>query len=100
MQRDNEFKLINGHFKPEDAKAILLELYNYKIAFHERERFSNIERYGKDLSNAERRIVELKTERRELEDLLNGAKKGAADLAIYCVVKIEQIKTASEIITI
>ncbi|MEO6902421.1 MAG: hypothetical protein ABI315_04615 [Bacteroidia bacterium] len=90
MQIEKEFNLIKGTFKPTQAIVILLELYNYKIGFHEREKFSNLERYGKDVLNSESRIVELKFERKELEQLLKTAQKGSLQLSIECIIKIKE----------
>ena len=96
MQHENKFNLINGIFKSEDAKAVLLEFYSHKIRFHEREMFSNRERFGEDLLNSERRIVELKSERKELEKLLADVEKKSLQMKIKCVIKMNLINAKNE----
>lgn len=96
MQHENKFNLINGIFKSEDAKAVLLELYSHKIRFHEREMFSNLERFGEDLLNSERRIVELKFEQKELEKLLAYAEKQSLQMKIECSIKTNLINNKNE----
>jgi hypothetical protein len=60
MKTDLNFDLINGTFKPLEAKSILLILLKNKINFHELEIFSSQERFGKDLPHSKKRITELK----------------------------------------
>jgi hypothetical protein len=59
-------KLIDGSFSLEDAKSVLLEMISYKISHHQKKKHSNEERFGADTDHSEKRIVELSTERQEL----------------------------------
>lgn len=64
-------QLIKGEFKKERAQTLVNELISYKIQFHGIEKFSNEERFGKDLEYSEKRINELKKEKSDLMDWLN-----------------------------
>lgn len=59
-------KLIDGNFSVEDAKSVLLEMISYKISHHQKKKHSNEERFGSDMDHSEKRILELSTERQDL----------------------------------
>lgn len=53
------YKLIDGTFTPADAKTVLFSLVESKIRYHWMEKFSNLERFGKDINHSEKRVEEL-----------------------------------------
>ena len=62
MTSTNNIKLIEGNFNPDEAKEVLLSLFNHKIQFHEAKNFSSEIRFGveghrckKESSGIERR---------------------------------------------
>ena len=52
---------------PVDAGKVLSGLFSYKINYHQKELFSNEERFSNDLLNSKNRIVQLKTTAEELK---------------------------------
>ena len=46
MTSTNNIKLIEGNFNPDEAKEVLLSLFNHKIQFHEAKNFSSEIRFG------------------------------------------------------
>ena len=91
MKHIQQFKLIDGTFETEEARNLLLELISYKINFHAKEKFSNQERFGKDVLNSAKRIEELKQEETAMRKLLNHAKDENLKLNIKCNIEIEII---------
>ncbi len=75
MNSTQRYKLLDGTFSPAEATQILLSLVKSKIDFHDREKFSNEERFGRDVAHSERRLTEL----RELHETLRTACQSAAD---------------------
>jgi hypothetical protein len=59
MNDQQRFKLIDGTFSATDAAHILLSLVKSKMDFHNLEKLSNEERFGRDLAHSERRLAEL-----------------------------------------
>lgn len=59
-------KLIRGNFSKEKAKILLLEFLSHKINYHQMQKFSNEERFGKDIEHSEKRIKELLKEKQDL----------------------------------
>ena len=64
-------KLIDGQFERDKARTLLVSLLNYKINYHELQKFSDQVRFGKDKENSEKRIQELNKEKQELINWLN-----------------------------
>jgi hypothetical protein len=59
MKTTREIKLIDGDFTPSEAKALLLNMLNYKLNFHNIKKLSSYERYGKEDEFSLNRIKEL-----------------------------------------
>ena len=59
METNLNFNLIEGTFKPSEAKSILTTLVKDKIKFHELELFSAHERFGIELPKSKKRVIEL-----------------------------------------
>lgn len=75
MNTTQRYKLLDGTFSPAEATQILLALVKSKIDFHDREKFSNEERFGRDVANSERRLAELG----QLHETLRNVCLSAAD---------------------
>ncbi len=82
LNNNNQFKLIDGNFKPKEAMSALLMLLNSKINYHSLEAFSIKERFKGDVSHSEIRIEELKNTKTEIEALLNKANELGMNLKI------------------
>lgn len=88
--KDN-FSLINGTFTPVEGREILGHLINKKINFHEIRDFSDQIRLGKDNKESQKRIVELKQSRKEIEVLIKTAQETGKELRISSSIKIELV---------
>ncbi len=62
MEKVEKLKLIEGIFSSQEARDILMNIFNAKIHFNEMKNFGSEERFGKEDENAKRRISELKKE--------------------------------------
>lgn len=69
--KNHTIKLIDGEFTPHNAKSLLLELLSQKINYHQKLKFSNEERFGKDPERSERKILELSEEKQQLIQWIN-----------------------------
>ena len=63
------FQLIDGTFTPSEASRVLLSLVKSKMDHHRVEKFSNEERFGRDLAHSEKRLRELAELDRALKKL-------------------------------
>jgi hypothetical protein len=75
MNTNQRYKLLDGTFTPAEAMQILLSLVKSKIDFHNLEKLSNEERFGRDVAHSERRLTEL----RELRETLRTVCQSAAE---------------------
>ncbi|MEZ5173997.1 MAG: hypothetical protein R2850_10955 [Bacteroidia bacterium] len=89
LTMNHNTKLIKGVFKKKKAQRLLSELLAYKINFHGIEKFSNEERFGKDLEHSEKRILELKKENSELNAWLKSIPEDD-EIEINCDIKMER----------
>jgi hypothetical protein len=92
MENKQVLKLIDGTFLPSEAGKVLFELINRKINYHQMERFSNEERFGKDESNSRGRIEQLKDARRRLEEIIDYTSIKGLRLKIESSIDITFIK--------
>lgn len=60
MNNSEKLILVNGTYKQEDAKEILMNVFNQKVLFHEKKQFSSLVRFGKEDESTAKRILELK----------------------------------------
>lgn len=88
MKQNQTFTLIDGIFSVDDAKDILIMLFNYKIDYHNREDFSNHIRFNKDLSHSQIRIAELMNSRDNLTKMLNNKDLKSAKLIINSTITV------------
>ncbi len=75
MNTTQRYKLLDGTFSPTEATQILLALVKSKMDFHDREKFSNEERFGRNVAHSKRRLAEL----RQLHETLRTVCQSAAD---------------------
>lgn len=84
-------KLIEGTFPLLKAKRLLFELLQYKINYHQIEKFGNEERFGVDEEHSEKRIKELIQEKQALIKWIESLEHTTA-INIRCNIKMEIIK--------
>ncbi|MCG3167692.1 MAG: hypothetical protein POELPBGB_03486 [Bacteroidia bacterium] len=88
MNKTEKLNLIEGNFSHEEARDILINIFSSKINFHELKNFSSNERVGKDCETAKKRIPELKSEIKRLEQILSEAKEKNKKLIISSEINI------------
>jgi hypothetical protein len=86
-------KLIDGHFSPDEAREIVMNVFLSKIQFHQNKNFSSEERFGKEDVNAVKRIPELKKSMVLISELIDSAKQNNETLEITSEVKIRVSKS-------
>lgn len=91
MKQKQDFKLIDGHFTPIEAKSILFTLVNSKINFHSMESFGITIRTNGDVSAHEKRIAELKKTNVEIKKLLDFAIKNNVNVKVNAKIEIELV---------
>lgn len=85
---NEKFSLINGTFRPDDAKEILVEAFRSKIKFHSLAAFSKRERGDEGAEMHDARIAELENTLKNLRDVLETYKKSDKNISISCTVSI------------
>jgi len=88
METNKNFKLIDGVFNSKEAKKIIISLINNKINYHNLEDFSNHIRFNNVLSNSQKRISELQSAQKMIEELVDLAEKNQWKLKIESSVEI------------
>lgn len=91
MTQQHSFKLIDGKFKPSEARSLLFTLINSKINFHSLESFGITIRTGGDTSFHERRIKELSQTHVDIKKVINYSEEHNLNLKINGVIEIELI---------
>ena len=86
--KKHDTKLIDGNFTVQKANIVLSELLSYKINFHNLEKFSNEERFGKDYEHSEKRIKELNKEKTELGNWLQSLNE-TDKIKIKCTISLK-----------
>lgn len=94
MNTTQHYKLIEGDFAPDKAAHVLLSLVKSKIEYHNVEKLSNTERFGKDITHSERRLAELHELRRMLQSACRSAEQNEQHLKIRGWIEIESIAPA------
>jgi hypothetical protein len=82
MKSEQEFKLIEGVFQPEEAQKLLMEMINTKINFHKLDAFSNHIRFNAAISNSNTRVNELLETAEKLKLLIAYARENSIELVI------------------
>lgn len=85
---EQEFNLIRGNFKTQEAKEILTELFSSKIRFHELKNFRSNEHFGVNDEIALIRLKELKDSIDKINKLLSNPEHNQKTVSIETVVKI------------
>ncbi|MFT5713506.1 MAG: hypothetical protein ACI9WT_000041 [Flavobacterium sp.] len=88
MKNTKELKLIDGHFSPDEAREILMDIFLGKIDFHENKNFSSEERFGKEDVISLKRIPELKKSMEIISKIIAEAKQNNETLQITSEVRI------------
>lgn len=88
MEKEQNYKLIDGVFTIEDADQVLTALLNYKIDYHNREDFSNHIRFNHEIEHSKVRIQELTTTKQEIKKLLSEIKSQDKKLQINGTISI------------
>lgn len=80
--------LINGSFVPDDAREVLMTLINDKISFHERNHWSQQERFGESSSAVVKRIEELRQTKGDVFEWIENIPATGMKLNIRCNIEI------------
>ncbi len=88
MNQTEKLTIINNHFTAEEAKEILMNLFNSKLDFLNIKNWSSQERFGKNDVIAEERIPALKSEIKKLEEILTEAKNNNKKLVVHSEIYI------------
>ena len=88
MKSDQEFKLIEGVFQPDEAQKLLMEMINTKINFHNLDAFSNHIRFNTSISNSKARVNELNETAEKLKLLMEYARDHNLELEIKSNISI------------
>jgi len=88
MEKEYQFKLIEGQFSPSEAGTVLLALINSKINFHNLEIFSNKIRFDEENSHSKIRLDLLLEASEYIRDLIEEASSKDLELKIESVIQI------------
>ena len=91
MNKNHNFKLIDGQFDPSDARSVLFTLLNSKINFHSMEAFAIKERTSGDTSFHEKRIKQLTKSNVNIKKVIDYAEKNNLSLLIDSTIEIKLI---------
>lgn len=92
MNNTEPIRLIDGTFTAEEAREILLNLFNYKINFHELKNFSSWERNGMSHPHSSVRLPELKADRERITAMISEAMASGDELIVLSTVSIQRVK--------
>lgn len=90
--KTQNLQLIEGQFSSQEAKELLMNIFNDKIRFHEMKNFSSQERYGTDDATAQKRIPKLRQEMVKLKEIVDQAELKNQNLQIFSEIKISVIE--------
>lgn len=93
MKNHDRILLIEGTFKPEEAREILASMLSAKIRFHQLKNFSSIEKNGTDDPVSKIRIPELELSMEKVISMIANATSNHAVLKIHSEISIEFIKS-------
>ena len=88
----NEFKLVEGEFEPNEARNILMSLFNSKIDYHQLDSFSNQIRHGEDISFAKNRIQALSQSVDRIKEIVQEANLTGRKLKIDGNIRISFVE--------
>jgi hypothetical protein len=88
MNKNLDFKLVNGTFNADDAKTVVNSLIESKINHHNLEDFSNSIRFNSDSSHSKKRIIELNEINTKLNEIIAEAGKNDKIVELNCHFEI------------
>lgn len=88
MEKEYQFKLIEGKFAPSEAGKVLFSLINNKINYHNLEKFSNQIRFDEDNSHSKVRLETLSKASSYIKDLIDEAALNNMELKIEGVIQL------------
>ncbi len=87
--KTHQIRLIDSTYGADDAREVLGSLLNDKIKFLNHKIFSMQERYGSNTEHMNKRIEELRQEKRDLELLFEEHEGEHIDFEIGCTLVIQ-----------
>lgn len=81
--------LVDGRFTHQEARDVLMSLFQAKIQFHEMQNFSSQELFGHEHRLAVERIPDLKKNMRKIQDLVAMAVQTNKKMIVTAVIQIE-----------
>jgi hypothetical protein len=100
MEKEYQFKLIEGQFVPSEAGTILFALINSKINYHNLEIFSHQIRFNDKNPHSKIRIKSLLDASESIKALVQEALSKDMELKIDSVIRIElspKVKTEMDV---
>ena len=88
MEKEYQFKLIEGQFAPSEAGRVLFSLINSKINYHNLEIFSNQIRFDNENPHSKIRIKTLSDASEYIKELIKEASLKKMELQIESVIQI------------
>ncbi|RTY68962.1 hypothetical protein EKM05_10710 [Flavobacterium sp. GSP27] len=88
MEKEYQFKLVEGQFAPSEAGKVLFSLINNKINYHNLEKFSNQIRFDEDCSHSKIRLETLLEASEYIKELIKEASSKDLELKIDSVIQI------------
>ncbi|SHN03059.1 hypothetical protein [Flavobacterium xinjiangense] len=100
MEKEYQFKLIEGQFTPSEAGKVLFSLINSKINYHNLEIFSNQIRFDEENPHSKIRIKSLSDAAEYIKELIKEGSLKDMDLKIDGAIQIAltpKIKTELDV---
>lgn len=88
MEKEYQFKLVEGQFLPSEAGRVLFTLINSKINFHNLEVFSNQIRFKEDDHHSKKRMKTLLDASEYIKELIKEGSLKDMELKIDGVIQI------------
>ena len=92
MKDKQHFQLIDGTFTPSEASRVLLSLVKSKMDYHNMEKFSNEERFGRDVTHSEKRLHDLAKLNTALKEFFASAADANQNLKINGWIEITPVQ--------
>jgi hypothetical protein len=100
MEKEYQFKLIEGQFAPSEAGKVLFSLINSKVNYHNLEIFSNQIRFDEENPHSKIRIKSLSDAAEYIKELIKEGSLKDMDLKIDGAIQIAltpKIKTELDV---
>ena len=92
MKKNEKLIIIDGRYRYDEAKEILMTMFSSKLNFLNIKNWSSQERYGKEDEMAQKRISALRNEMKKLEEILSEVKSKNKMLVISSEINISEIE--------